>query len=58
MILCCKSSEQHPECKESIEGTQTKAVGENYDNDTPLDYGYVNDRDILWQRTTWEKKST
>lgn len=25
------------------------------DNDTPLEYGYVNDRDILWGRTVWEK---
>jgi protein involved in gliding motility GldN len=25
-----------------------------YDNDTPLPYGYVDDRDVLWSRTTWE----
>ena len=25
-----------------------------YDNDNPLPYGYVDDRDILWSRTTWE----
>lgn len=24
------------------------------DNDKPLSYGYVNDRDVLMQRTTWE----
>lgn len=24
------------------------------DNDTPLDYGYVDDRDILWSKTVWE----
>ncbi|MBM1104632.1 gliding motility protein GldN [Aurantibacter crassamenti] len=24
------------------------------DNDTPLEYGYVDDRDILWSKTTWE----
>ncbi|MBZ0327442.1 MAG: gliding motility protein GldN [Altibacter sp.] len=25
-----------------------------YDNDEPLPYGYVDDRDVLWSRTTWE----
>jgi len=25
-----------------------------YDNDTPLPYGYVDDRDVLWSKTTWE----
>jgi len=35
-------------------GAKTVQQLEN-DNDTPLDYGYVNDRDILWERTTWEK---
>ena len=25
-----------------------------YDNDTPLPYGYVDDRDVLWSRQTWE----
>lgn len=24
------------------------------DNDEPLDYGYVDDRDILWSKTVWE----
>ncbi|MGI9548275.1 MAG: gliding motility protein GldN [Flavobacteriaceae bacterium] len=24
------------------------------DNDTPLEYGYVDDRDILWSKTVWE----
>ncbi|NNE02635.1 MAG: gliding motility protein GldN [Eudoraea sp.] len=24
------------------------------DNDLPLDYGYVDDRDILWSKTIWE----
>ena len=24
------------------------------DNDTPLPYGYVDDRDILWSKTVWE----
>ncbi len=24
------------------------------DNDTPLQYGYVDDRDILWSKTVWE----
>ena len=24
------------------------------DNDTPLAYGYVDDRDILWSKTVWE----
>ncbi|MCH8533553.1 MAG: gliding motility protein GldN [Flavobacteriaceae bacterium] len=26
-----------------------------YDDDKPLDYGYVGDRDILWSKTVWEK---
>jgi len=25
-----------------------------YDNDNPLPYGYVDDRDILWSKATWE----
>lgn len=25
-----------------------------YDNDNPLPYGYVDDRDVLWSKTTWE----
>jgi gliding motility associated protien GldN len=25
-----------------------------YDNDKPLPYGYTDDRDVLWSRTTWE----
>lgn len=25
------------------------------DNDEPLEYGYVDDRDILWSKMTWEK---
>ncbi len=25
-----------------------------YDNDHPLEYGYVDERDILWSKTTWE----
>jgi len=24
------------------------------DNDQPLEYGYVDDRDVLWAKTTWE----
>ena len=24
------------------------------DNDRPLEYGYVDDRDVLWAKTTWE----
>ncbi len=24
------------------------------DNDAPLDYGYVDDRDVLWSKTVWE----
>lgn len=27
---------------------------ENYDNDKPLEYGYVDDRDILWSKVVWE----
>lgn len=25
-----------------------------YDNDAPMPYGYVDDRDILWSKTVWE----
>lgn len=25
-----------------------------HDNDTPIPYGYVDDRDILWSKTVWE----
>ncbi len=25
-----------------------------YDNDKPLPYGYVDERDVLWSKTTWE----
>ncbi|MDT8347572.1 MAG: gliding motility protein GldN [Flavobacteriaceae bacterium] len=25
-----------------------------YDNDQPLPYGYINDRDVLWGKMTWE----
>lgn len=25
-----------------------------YDNDTPLPYGYTDERDVLWSRTVWE----
>jgi len=24
------------------------------DNDTPLPYGYIDDRDILWSKVVWE----
>ncbi|RNL82964.1 gliding motility protein GldN [Sinomicrobium pectinilyticum] len=24
------------------------------DNDAPMDYGYVDDRDVMWTKTTWE----
>ncbi|WP_374004376.1 gliding motility protein GldN [Nonlabens sp.] len=34
-------------------GTKTDSQMEN-DNDQPLPYGFVGDRDILWQRTIWE----
>lgn len=25
-----------------------------YDNDSPLPYGYIDERDVLWSKTTWE----
>ena len=25
-----------------------------YDNDEPLPYGYTDERDVLWSKTTWE----
>nr|WP_299387828.1 gliding motility protein GldN [Allomuricauda sp.] len=34
-------------------GKKTEAQIEQ-DNDAPLDYGYVDDRDILWSKTIWE----
>ena len=30
------------------------AQQEKYDNDKPLAYGYVDDRDILWSKVVWE----
>lgn len=50
---CAQNNILNAKSPEDI-GTKTVQQLEN-DNDTPLDYGYVNDRDILWQRTTWEK---
>lgn len=35
-------------------GKKTASQLEN-DNDTPLPYGFIGDRDVLWSRTTWEK---
>jgi len=35
-------------------GQKTADQTEN-DNDSPLPYGFVGDRDVLWSRTTWEK---
>lgn len=26
----------------------------SYDNDKPLPYGYIDERDVLWSKTTWE----
>ncbi|PWL40369.1 gliding motility protein GldN [Flagellimonas aquimarina] len=34
-------------------GKKTEAQIEQ-DNDAPLDYGYTDDRDILWSKTIWE----
>ena len=34
-------------------GKKTEAQKE-LDNDAPLEYGYVDDRDILWSKTVWE----
>ena len=34
-------------------GKKTQAQIEQ-DNDAPLDYGYIDDRDILWSKTVWE----
>lgn len=34
-------------------GLKTEAQREN-DNDNPLEYGYIDERDILWSKTTWE----
>lgn len=35
-------------------GVRTEAQ-KAVDNDSPLKYGYVDDRDILWSKTLWEK---
>lgn len=34
-------------------GVRTEAQ-KSLDNDTPLAYGYVDDRDVLWSKTIWE----
>jgi gliding motility associated protien GldN len=34
-------------------GMRTDAQ-KDLDNDSPLEYGYVDDRDILWSKTVWE----
>ena len=34
-------------------GVRTEAQ-KAVDNDAPLKYGYVDDRDILWSKTLWE----
>ena len=34
-------------------GVRTEAQ-KALDNDAPLEYGYVDDRDILWSKTIWE----
>ena len=34
-------------------GVKTQEQIEN-DNNEPLEYGYVDDRDILWSKMTWE----
>lgn len=44
-ILNAKKPEQI-----GVRTEQQKAV----DNDAPLEYGYVDDRDILWSKTLWE----
>lgn len=35
-------------------GVRTQAQLKIDNNDKPLPYGYVNERDILWSKTTWE----
>jgi gliding motility associated protien GldN len=35
-------------------GKKTEAQLAN-DNDKPLSYGFIDDRDVLWQRTVWER---
>ena len=39
--------------KPSEVGIRTEAQ-KAVDNDAPLEYGYVDDRDILWSKTLWE----
>ncbi len=35
-------------------GKPTEAQTENVVNDEPLEYGYVEDRDVLWSKNVWE----
>lgn len=35
-------------------GKKTEAQMASDDDDEPLEYGYVDDRDILWSKTVWE----
>lgn len=39
--------------KPSDIGKKTKQQNA-YDNDKPLEYGYIDDRDVLWSKTVWE----
>ncbi len=50
--ICAQANILNAKKPEEI-GVRTEAQIAN-DNDTPLEYGYVDDRDILWSKTIWE----
>ncbi len=35
-------------------GVKTEAQ-KNYDNNKPLEYGFIDDKDVLWSKMVWEK---
>ena len=36
-------------------GKKTEAQIQSDINDKPLEYGYIEDRDVLWSKNVWEK---
>lgn len=50
--ICAQANILNAKKPEDI-GVKTEEQKAN-DNDTPLEYGYVDDRDILWSKTIWE----
>lgn len=50
--ICAQANILNAKKPEDI-GVKTEEQKAN-DNDSPLEYGYVDDRDILWSKTIWE----